>query len=137
LKPLLDLLKAIFMSINIPGSTITVDETMVPWKGRLLFKKYIPGKSHKYGVKIYKVAGTNEYAWNFMVYTGKQDSVTDHGHNQTVVMDLIDDLSGCYRTVVADNFFTTISLAKLLLQNDTYLIGTFRSNRTGSGHEGV
>jgi hypothetical protein len=121
------LLKAIFMSVNIPGSTITIDETMVPWKGRLLFKQYIPGKSHKYGVKIYKVAGTNGYTWDFMVYTGKQDSMASHGHAQTVVMNLIDDLLGCYRTVIVDNFFTTISLAKRLLQNDTYLTGTFRS----------
>ena len=37
LKPLLDLLKDQFKSIYIPSSTISIDETMVPWKGRLLF----------------------------------------------------------------------------------------------------
>jgi hypothetical protein len=57
------------------------------------------------------------------------------GHAQTVVMDLLDDLEGCYRTVVADNFFTGIPLAKRLLEHDTYLIGTLRSNRAGSGSE--
>ncbi|CAF5009696.1 unnamed protein product, partial [Rotaria sp. Silwood1] len=61
-----------------------------------------------------------------MVYTGKQDPMAGLGHAQTVVMDLIDDLLGCYRTVVTDNYFTGISLAKRLLQNDTYLIGTLR-----------
>ena len=137
LKPLLDLLKVRFQSINIPGSIITIDETMVPWKGRLLFKQYIPGKSHKYRVKIYKVAGTNGYTWNLKIYTGKQDPMAGRGHAQTVVMDLLDGLLGCYRTVVADNFFTSIPLAEHLLQNDTYLIGTFRSNRAGSEHEVV
>jgi hypothetical protein len=34
----LDLLKARFKSIHTPGSIITIDETMVPWRGRLLFK---------------------------------------------------------------------------------------------------
>ncbi|CAF1004583.1 unnamed protein product [Didymodactylos carnosus] len=57
------------------------------------------------------------------------------GHAQAVVMNLLDGLDGCYRTVVADNFFTTISLAKYLLEHDTYLIGTLRSNRVGSGSE--
>ena len=52
-----------------------------------------------------------------------------------VVMNLLDGLDGCYRTVVADNFFTTISLAKYLLEHDTYLIGALRSNRVGSGSE--
>jgi hypothetical protein len=37
--------------------------------------------------------------------------------------------------VVADNFFTGIPLAKRLLEHDTYLIGTLRSNRAGSGSE--
>ena len=61
LRPLLDLLKARSQSIYIPGSIISIDETMVPWKGRLLFKQYIPGKAHKYGVKIYKLAASNGY----------------------------------------------------------------------------
>jgi len=72
-----------------------------------------------------------------MVYTCKQDPMAGLGHAQTVVMDLIDDLLGCYRSVVTDNYFTSISLAKRILQNDTYLIGTLRSNRAGSGHEVV
>ncbi|CAF1549461.1 unnamed protein product [Adineta ricciae] len=123
------------MSVYIPGSIVTIDETMAPLEGRLLFKQSIPGKSHKYGVKIYKVTSTTGYTWNFMVYTGKQSSIAGYGHAETVVRQLVNDFLGCYRTVVADNFFTTISLAQYLLQNDTYLIGIFRSNRAGSLHE--
>jgi hypothetical protein len=59
LKLLLDLLKIRFSSVYLPSSLITIDETMIPWRGRLLFKQYIPDKSHKYGVKIYKVAAIN------------------------------------------------------------------------------
>jgi hypothetical protein len=33
-----------------PGEYMTVDESMVPFRGRLIFKQYIPGKTHKYGV---------------------------------------------------------------------------------------
>ena len=65
LKPLLDLLKARFSSVYIPGVVITIDETMIPWHGRLLFKQYIPGKVHKYGVKIYKLVATNGYTSNY------------------------------------------------------------------------
>jgi hypothetical protein len=61
LKPLLNLLRARFSSVYIPGSVVTIKETMVPWQGRLSFKQYIPGKAHKYGVKIYKLAATNGY----------------------------------------------------------------------------
>ena len=70
-----------------------------------------------------------------MVYTGQQDPTAGLGHAQTVVMNLLDGLSGWYRTVVADNLFTSISLAKRLLEDDTYLIKTLRSHCAGSGHE--
>ncbi len=133
LNPLLNLLKARFKSVYIPGSVVTIDETMVPWRGRLSFRQYVPGKAHKYGVKMFKVADMNGYTWDFMIYTGKQNPTTSLGHSQTVTMQLSEDLFGCYRTVVADNFFTSIALAKRLLENDTYLIGTLRCNRVGSG----
>ena len=63
--------------------------------------------------------------------------MADFGHSLTVVMYLSKDLWGCDRRVVADNFLTSISLAKRLLRNDTSLIGTLRSNRAGSGHQVV
>ena len=95
LRPLLDLLRARFKSIYVPGSVISIDEIMVSWKGRLLFKQYIPGKAHKYGVKIYKLAATNGYTWNFMVYTGEQDSTAGAGHANSVVVNQTDGLLGC------------------------------------------
>ena len=67
-----------------------------------------------------------------MTYTGKQNPMVTLGHSQTVTTHLLKDLLGCYRTIVADNFSTSIALAKRLLENDTYLIGTLRSNRVGS-----
>jgi Transposase IS4 len=51
-------------------------------------------------------------------------SMAGVGHAQAVVTKLLDDLDGCDRTVVADNYFTSISLAKYFLDHDTYLIGT-------------
>ena len=57
-----------------------------------------------------------------MVYTGKQDPTASFGHAQTIAIDLADGHLGCHRTVVLDNFFTGMALAKSLLQNDTYLI---------------
>ncbi|CAF4975023.1 unnamed protein product, partial [Rotaria sp. Silwood1] len=82
---------------------------------------------------MYKLAATNGCTWNYVIYTGEQESMAGVGHAQVIVMKLLDGLDGCYRTVVADNFFTSISLAKYLLEHDTYLIETLRSNRVGSG----
>ena len=53
LNPLSILLQARLKSVYMPISIITTDETAVPWQGRLFFRQYIPGKVHKYGVKMY------------------------------------------------------------------------------------
>ncbi len=59
---------------------------MLPWRGRLLFKESIPEKAHKYGLKIDKVAATNGYTWNLMVYPSEQDPMAGLGHAQIVVI---------------------------------------------------
>jgi hypothetical protein len=41
-----------------PGSVVTIDETMISWRDRLLFKQYVPDKAHNYSVKMYKLAAT-------------------------------------------------------------------------------
>ena len=137
LRVLSDSLRTKFKSVYVPGSVIYIDETIVLWKERLLFKKYIPGKAHKYGVRIYKLGATNGYTWNFIIYTGKQDLTAGLGHAQTVVLDLADGLLKYHRTIGVDNFFTSISLAERLLRNDNYLIGILRGNRAGSEHRVV
>jgi hypothetical protein len=93
---------------------VNIDESMIPRRGRLLFRQYIPGKAHKYGIKMKKLVATNGYTWNYVIYTGEQESMAGVEHAQAVVMELLDGLDGCYGT---DNFFTTISLAKYLLEH--------------------
>ena len=81
LNPLLVLLEARFKSVYMPGSVVTIDKTLVPWRYRSCFRQYIPGKAHKYGVKMYKAADTNRYTWNFMIYMGKQNLTATLGHS--------------------------------------------------------
>lgn len=47
-----------------------VDESMVPFRGRLIFKQFIPRKAHKYGVKLFKICEANGYTHNIKVYAG-------------------------------------------------------------------
>ena len=50
-------------------------------------------------------------------------------------MDLLDDHLGCYRNIAAGNFFISISIAKPLLDDNTYLMETLRSNGAQLGNE--
>ena len=43
-RPLVDHLVSKFKSTYIPEKEISVDKELLPWKGRLVFKQYIPLK---------------------------------------------------------------------------------------------
>ncbi|CAB3248410.1 unnamed protein product [Arctia plantaginis] len=114
-----------------PGKLVVIDETMIPWRGRLKFQQYIKNKSHKYGVKIYKLCTPEGYTYRMIVYTGKEANKREQDHGLKTVMNLVAGLEDAGRTVVADNFYSSIKLAELLLTRKTFYCGTLRSNRKG------
>lgn len=55
-----------------PHDNCTIDEQLVPFRGRCNFKQYIPSKPAKYGLKIWALCdSTTKYAWNMEVYCGR------------------------------------------------------------------
>lgn len=120
-----------------PSSVVTIDEAMIPSQVRLLFEQYISHQAHKYGVKMYKLATTDEYTCNFVIYIDQQHPMASFAYGQTVETNLLDGLDECYLTVIANNFFISIHPAERLLEHDIYLIRTLRSNHIGSRSEVV
>lgn len=120
-----------FQTILRPGKIVVIDESMVPWRGRLQFRQYIKNKSHRYGVKLYKLCTPEGYTFNLTIYTGKGENGREMNHGQKTVMRLIKDLTNEGRVIIADNFYNSIDLAEELLQNKTFLCGTLLPNRRG------
>lgn len=55
-----------------PSGNLTVDERMVPYRGRCIFIIYIKAKPHPYGIKIWAICDAeNSYFIFFEVYAGK------------------------------------------------------------------
>ena len=52
---------------------ITVDEQLVPFRGRCPFTQYMPSKPAKYGIKIFWLCDASlPYAFNAKIYVGRQ-----------------------------------------------------------------
>ncbi|XP_025194347.1 piggyBac transposable element-derived protein 4-like [Melanaphis sacchari] len=117
-----------FQNVMEPDEHLAIDETMVPFCGRLGFRQYIPGKSHKYGVKLFKLCGTDGYTYNVQIYAGKSQ-VEGKGLACKVVLNLCQMYLNANRKITTDNFYTSLPLAYELLKNKTHLTGTLRSNR--------
>lgn len=127
-SPLLDKLKIRYQAVVVPDKNICIDETIVPFRGRLSFRQYIKNKRHKFGIKLYKLCTTGGYTYNLSVYCGKEP-VTDEPVPTRVVQNLLDDLLGKGYTLYTDNYYTSVLLAHKLLASNTHLVGTLRQNR--------
>lgn len=132
LKKLIEMVNDRFKEVYVPGKYIVVDETMVPWRGRLIFRQYNPQKAHRYGVKIYKLCSEDGYTYKVKIYAGKEDVTRNVGHAQKVVLHLVHDLLNQGRTLFMDNFYNSVTLAECLLTRQTYVCGTLRSDRRGN-----
>ncbi|XP_023241131.1 piggyBac transposable element-derived protein 4-like [Centruroides sculpturatus] len=138
INPLKDLLEALYKYYNIPGEYLCIDETIVPFRGRLCFRQYAPGKRHKYGVKLYKIADNTGYNYGIQIYKGKSQRPQGNIFLSTdVVLKLGEIYLGQGRTFTTDNYYTSIELAEHLLERNTHLVKTLRKNRKGIPKEVV
>lgn len=116
-----------------PGDNITIDEQLVPFRGRCAFKQYLPSKPDKYGLKIFWACDSqNWYPLNAIPYLGRERSSSSKnvGIATQTVMDLCKPYYNTNRTVTFDNFFTSYKLAEQLRSNKLTCIGTIRKNKT-------
>ena len=63
------------------GKELSIDESMVSFKGGLIFKQYAPKKPTKWGMKAFVLADSQTgYIYNWRLYTGKYTvQCTIHG----------------------------------------------------------
>ncbi|KAJ8930925.1 hypothetical protein NQ314_016224 [Rhamnusium bicolor] len=120
-----------------PAEELVIDESMVTWRGRLVFRQYLPAKSHKYGVKVYKICTPEGYTYDLIVYAGKNDptgtaTAKANGHTYNICMELLEKVINSGRIIYMDNYYTSVKLCKDLLERKTYICRTLRSNRRGN-----
>ncbi|KAJ8970715.1 hypothetical protein NQ314_001062 [Rhamnusium bicolor] len=70
IKPLVDFFSDKMKEIYYPSRELSIDESMVLWRGRLKFHQYVKGKRHKFGIKLYQLCEPNGTVLKLIVYTG-------------------------------------------------------------------
>lgn len=131
ITPLLDPLRNNIKNAYSLGDTVVVDETMVPFRGRLKFRQYNPSKASRYGIKIFKVCSPLGYTWDLKIYSGQNERRAGLDLPGSTVIDLVEPLLDAGRLVITDNYYTSMDLAKYLYERKTNLLGTVRKNRIG------
>ena len=138
IRKLIELLVSKFRTNYVPEKNISVDESLMLWKGRLRWKRYIPLKRSRFGIESFILAESETgYVWNMNIYTGKG---TEYPHTvsniqgtvtkpSNIVLSLVEPLLNQGYCVGMDNYYTSPELYEILLENRTDAVGTVRFNR--------
>ena len=130
IRPLLSSLRTNMMKTE-PEERHSIDEQIIPFKGRSHMKQYNKNKPHKRGFKVFTRAGVSGMMYDIEIYTGKNMKLEgDLGISGNIVLRLTKDLqSNKDHKVYFDNWFSSVELVKTLKGRGIRAVGTIRKNR--------
>ncbi|KAM3940653.1 LOW QUALITY PROTEIN: piggyBac transposable element-derived protein 4-like [Leptodactylus fuscus] len=138
LRPIVDHVSARFVQAYTPEKYISIDESLVHFKGRLKFRQYLPSKRARYGVKMYKLCeSASGYTYRFRIYQGKDTKIDPPECpsflrvSAKIVWDLLHPLLDQGYHLYLDNFYTSVALFNSLASRNTAVCGTVRKNQRG------
>ena len=136
IRPLLEKLNVQFEACAEKEMKVSVDEQIVPFKGRHSLKVYMMKKPNKWGYKVWAMAGSSGYVHKFM-FAGDnlgppQEAVAEGlnvGKSGQVVLQLCNDQpQGSY--VYFDNYFASPDLLLELKRRGIHATCTVQAKRT-------
>ena len=104
------------------GRQMSIDESLIPFKGRLSYRQYIPSKRARFGIKCWVLTdASNSFVSRFFTYTLIPRCCDLHADpegplSSRFVHQLVDGLENLNHQHYVDNFYTSLSLFWLLLQ---------------------
>ena len=107
------------------GKSVSMDQCMVPFRGRVSMLQYMPKKPNKWGLKGFVLAASDsDYAYNWKLCTGKEDDRVALGLGENVVLAITEYLPAGH-VICCDNIFTGVSLALTLKRRGIGSCGTY------------
>ena len=134
LRTVINMIKERCTTVYSPGKCLSMDESLVLFKGRLSFKQYISSKRARFGIKLYQLCTSNGILLDFLVYHGNLAPgliAMEDGSliTERIPATLMQKYSNKGHHLFIDNYYTSIPLASYLLQNGTQVTGTIRDSR--------
>ena len=145
IRPLLQHLNEKFQAVYTPSQNIAIDESLVLWKGRLVFRQYIPMKRARFGIKHFMLCGNTGYTYR--LYTGAQDEYALL-HNQIplpdsaahlpkpgkVIVSLLTGLMDKGYSLYIDNWYSSIPLYTYLHQRGNQCVWNHKEEYGSKRH---
>jgi hypothetical protein len=118
--------------IYVPRQQLSLDESLLAWRGRLSFRQYITNKAHKYGIKYFELTTSDGLILRICLYTatGYPDP-EELGQSGAIVMVLMKDFLLQGYQLFMDNWYKSVKLVETLTARKTYVCGTLNPRRQG------
>ena len=129
IRPVIEELVRQFQQNYILTREISIDETMVKFKGRKFFRQFLPSKPIRFGFKLFTLAESKSgYIWNFEVYTGRKGEA-EQNQAKNVVVRITNPLQDKGYRLFTDNFYTSPNLFFTSREHGIQACGTVRPNQ--------
>jgi len=127
-----EILNSTFSKFYNPSENLAVDEVIVSFKGRVIFKQYLPKKHKHFSIKIFKLCDSTGYTYNMKVYLGRERQRTAQHvtATHTTVTELTRKIGRGHKLYMYNLFFSP-ELFDDLVNKQIYCCGTVRPNKRG------
>lgn len=128
---LINMLISQFQNAYGPSKELSIDESLLHFRGRLKFRVYIKNKKSRYGLKFFELTTSDGYLLNMELYSGpiEEKDESDNTKTEAVVMRLMKPYLMKGHELFMDNYYNSFELSEKLLKCKTHTNGTLRSNR--------
>lgn len=132
IRPVAKYLHETFHTSVVPEERQSIDEMIVPFKGKSSLKMYMKQKPKKWGFKLWIRASSTGYISCFELYQGKiegRPQRSKFGPIGDTVVRLCHDIHSKNYKVYMDNLFTSLNVIEYLQDKQIFVVGTVRTNR--------
>ena len=132
IKPFLNDLLPRFTAVYAPSQNLSLDETLIKFKGRVQFRQFLPLKRSRFGLKGFVIADASTgYVLNTSIYTGKEGPAASKDLAMRVVLNLTEPYAHKEYWLFVDNWYTSVPCFLELERRSIHVLasGAVRSNR--------
>ena len=116
--------------IYTPHKELSLDESMMLLKDRLVFRQYIKNKRHNYGVKFFELCTDDGLVFKIQICSGTKFTDTESlEQTGSIVLHLMEPYLNKDYNLFTDNWYNSVSLTEYMLKRNTYITGTLRGDR--------
>ena len=133
LREIINMTKRRYPEVYYPGKYLSMDKSLVLFKGRLSFKQYISSKRSRFGIKLYQLCTPSGILLDFLVYHGNMAGslmeIADRSLlTERIPTTLMERYLNKGHHLFIDNYYTSLPLAKYLLQK-AHVTGTIKGRK--------